>query len=190
MIEPQRAPLKILVESNNRIVTAGWAINTTSNNYDFVLVGYNSTGAQQFLNTYTTPNFAPDVLHDLARDAQGNFIVTGQSATDFLNEYLFRMITIKYGGSAVGMQQIENPSNVNAYPNPSTGTFLLMETLGASPIISGNVYDVQGRKVIMLDLVSREINLNKFPAGLYILQYQCENGVLGTLKLMLTNSSY
>jgi len=65
-----------------------------------------------------------------------------------------------------------------------------METLGASPIISGNVYDVQGRKVTTLDLINREINLSKFPAGLYILQYQRESGVLGTLKLMLTNSSY
>ena len=185
-----RAPLKLLVEPNNRIVTAGWAINSASSNYDFVLVGYNSTGVQQFLNTYTTPNFAPDVLHDLARDAQGNLIVTGQSATDFLNEYLFHMITIKYGGSAVGVQDVENPSNVIAYPNPSNGTFLLMETVGGSPIINGNVYDLQGRKVTNLDLINREINLSKFPSGLYILQYQRENGSLGSLKLVLSPRSY
>lgn len=131
-----------------------------------MLVGYNSAGVQQFLNTYTTPNFAPDVFHDLARDAQGNFVVTGQSATDFLNEQLFHMITIKYGGSAVGMEQIESSSNVIAYPNPSNGTFLLMETAGGSPIISGIVYDLQGRKVTNLDLINREINLSKIPSGL------------------------
>ncbi len=185
-----RAPLKLLVESNNRVVTAGWAINSASSNYDFVLVGYNSTGVQQFLNTYTTPNFAPDVLHDLACDAQGNFVVTGQSATDFLNEYLFRMITIKYGGSAVGMQQIESPSNVIAYPNPSNGIFLLMESVGGSPIINGVVYDLQGRKVTTLDLINREINLSKFPSGLYILQYQRENGEMGSLKLVLSPRSF
>lgn len=185
-----REPLKLIVEPNNRVVTAGWAINGATSNYDFVLVGYNSAGVQQFLNTYTSPNYAPEVLHDLARDAQGNFIVTGQSATDFLNEYLFRMITIKYGGSAVGIQQIENQANVIAYPNPSNGTFLLMESAGGSPIISGIVYDLQGRKVTNLDLINREINLSKFPSGLYILQYQREDGSLGSLKLVLSPSSY
>ena len=185
-----REPLKLLIEPNNRIVTAGWEVNGATSNYDFVLVGYNSAGVQQFLNTYTTPNFAPDVFHDLARDAQGNFVVTGQSATDFLNEQLFHMITIKYGGSAVGMEQIESSSNVIAYPNPSNGTFLLMETAGGSPIISGIVYDLQGRKVTNLDLINREINLSKFPSGLYILQYQQENGSIGSLKLVLSPRSF
>ncbi|MBK7965183.1 MAG: hypothetical protein IPK10_07745 [Bacteroidetes bacterium] len=157
-----REPLKLLVEPNNRVVTAGWAINGATTNYDFVLVGYNSAGVQQFLSTYTSPNFAPEVLCDLARDAQGNFMVAGESATDFLNEFLFHMIIIKYGGSAVGINEIENPSNVIAYPNPSNGTFLLMETAGSSPIINGIVYDLQGRKVTSLDLINREINLAKF----------------------------
>lgn len=185
-----REPLKLLVEPNNRVVTAGWAINVGSTNYDFVLVGYNVNGIQQFLNNYTSPNLGPDVLYDLARDVQGNFIIAGESATDFLNEFLFHMIIIKYGGSAVGVDEIENQSNVIAYPNPSTGTLILLETLGGSPIIKGDVYDLQGRKVTTLDLINREINLNKFPAGLYILQYQRENGVQGSLKLMLTPSSF
>lgn len=185
-----REPLKLLVEPNNRIVTAGWEINTGSSNFDFVLVGYNASGIQQFRNNYTSPNLNPDRLYDLSGDAQGNFIVIGESAIDFLNEYRYQMVTIKYGGSAVGMEQIETPSSVIAYPNPSNGTFLLMETAGGSPIISGNVYDMQGRKVTTLDLINREVNLNKFPSGIYILQYQRENGEMGSLKLVLSPRSY
>ncbi|MBK7965531.1 MAG: T9SS type A sorting domain-containing protein [Bacteroidetes bacterium] len=156
----------------------------------FCFSGIQLRWVQQFLSTYTSPNFAPEVLYDLARDAQGNFMVAGESATDFLNEFLFHMIIIKYGGSAVGINEIENPSNVSAYPNPSTGTFLLMETAGGSPITNGTVYDVQGRKVTTLDLINREVNLAKFPSGLYILQYQREDGSLGSLKLVLSPSSY
>ncbi|MFN0189449.1 MAG: T9SS type A sorting domain-containing protein, partial [Bacteroidia bacterium] len=185
-----REPVKLLVEPNNRIVTAGWEINTGSSNFDFVLVGYNASGIQQFRNNYTSPNLNPDRLYDLTRDSQGNFIVIGESSIDFLNEYRYQMITIKYGGSAVGIQDVENPSNVIAYPNPSNGTFLLVEKLAGSTIINGNVYDLQGRKVTTLDLINREINLTKFPSGLYVLQYQRENGSLGSLKLILSPHSY
>lgn len=43
-----REPVDMLVEANNRVVTAGWLIDATSTNFNYVLVGYNSSGVQQF----------------------------------------------------------------------------------------------------------------------------------------------
>ena len=189
-VSNNRVPLKLIVEPNNRIVTAGYATNGSALNIDFVLVGYNSFGNQYFFNGYTTPSNYFDRLADLIRDSQGNLIVVGESGNDSLMRYLYKMITIKYGTSTVGMEEINTSNNVIAYPNPSNGTFLLVEKSAGSPIINGNVYDLQGRKVTTLDLINREINLSKFPSGLYILQYQRENGSLGSLKLVLSPRSY
>jgi hypothetical protein len=40
-----REPIAMLVEPSNRIVTAGWAINATTTNYDYILAGYNANGS-------------------------------------------------------------------------------------------------------------------------------------------------
>ena len=181
-----REPLELLVEPNNRVVTAGWAINTATTNFDYVLVGYNSSGVQQFLNNYTTSGLQPDRLSSLARDGFGNFIVTGESADDFLNNYLFKMVTIKYGGSAVGMEEVNAVTNVIAYPNPSgNGRFMLLDASGETPITRGRVFDISGKMVATLDILRQEINLSNFPAGLYLLQFERENIPAGTIKLIV-----
>lgn len=179
-----REPLRLIVEPNNQIVTAGFATNGSSTNFDFVLVGYNSLGIQQFLNNHTSSGNNPDRLADLNRDSQGNFIVVGESATDFLNDYLYKMITIKYGNSSVGVEEINVLHNVIAYPNPSTGIFLLIENGNSSPITSGQVFDITGRLVTSLDVINREIDLGGFSTGFYVLKFQREDKSIGSLKLV------
>lgn len=187
-----REPVELLVEPNNRVVTAGWWIDQFSTNYNYVLVGYNSNGVQQFLNTYnntTNGTSNPDQLRSLTRDSQGNFIVTGESAFEFYNNFLFKMVTIKYGNSAVGIGEINTNgemTNVIAFPNPSSnGRFTLVDASGKSPITGGRVFDNNGRLVGALNLVSQEADLSGFPAGLYLLQYDRENLPSGILKLMV-----
>ncbi|MBL7924084.1 MAG: hypothetical protein JNL88_07790 [Bacteroidia bacterium] len=183
-----REPVDLLVEPNNRVVTAGWWIDAFSTNLNYVLVGYNSSGVQQFLNTYantTNGTSNPDQLRSLTRDSQGNFIVTGESAFEFYNNFLFKMVTIKYGGSAVGLDETTRIDNVKAYPNPSAdGRFLLLEDAGTSPISGGRVFDSSGRCVEGVDLLNREVDLSGHPAGLYLLQYDRDQVPAGTLKLI------
>ncbi len=184
-----REPVDMLVEPNNRVVTAGWWIDQFSTNYNYVLVGYNSAGMQQFLNTYentTNGTSNPDMLRGLTRDSQGNFIVTGESAFDFYNNWLFKMVTIKYGNSAVGEEEaIPQYANVYAYPNPSAdGQFVLLESPGAIPVSGGQVFDINGRRVAGLDPVSREINIICLPAGLYLLHYEREGLPAGCIRLL------
>ena len=184
-----REPVDMLVESTGRVVTAGWRIDATSSNYNYVLVGYNSAGVQQFENTYantTNGTSNPDILRGLSRDPQGNFVVTGSSAWDFFNDYLYKMVTIKFGGSAVGIDNVEpvNADNVSVYPNPSiNGAFQILDAANGTTIIAGTVVDLQGREVAKYD-ASGMIHIESQPAGLYLFRYVRDNGATGVIKMM------
>lgn len=185
-----REPIDILIGPNNKVVTAGWAINGTTSNHDYVLAGYNSSGGVEFINTYTTPttmSFSWDQLRDLTMDSQGNFIVTGHTASEFYNDYLFKMLTIKYGGMIVGIDENNSVQKQFAfvYPNPSSnGKFTLLD---ASPnkIISARIYDSLGRYVTSIDSISGEIDLSKSKQGLYVLVLERENNNTERLKLIV-----
>ncbi|MBK9399688.1 MAG: SBBP repeat-containing protein [Bacteroidetes bacterium] len=185
-----REPLELLVEPNNRVVTAGWWIDATSTNLNYVLVGYNSSGVQQFLNTYsntTSGTSNPDQLRSLTRDSQGNFIVTGESAFDFYNNFLFKMVTIKYGNSAVGVEEMGaiNQDNVYVYPNPSSdGVFYIVAAIGSSAIVSGSVMDMQGKEVARFFPEQSIVHIGDKAPGMYLLRYIRSNGSIGTVKLI------
>ncbi len=177
-----REPVDLIVEPTNRVVTAGWEINGFTTNYDYVLAGYSSAGIVEFINTYSNSlpvSFSWDQLRDLTRDNQGNFIVTGQSSREFFNNYLFKMLTIKYGANVVGMEDKPEWSNRFAfvYPNPSvTGKFELVD---ASPykIVSAKVYDLQGRYVTSMKMDSYKVDLEKQGAGIYVLVLERESSL-------------
>ncbi len=185
-----REPVDMLVEPNNRVVTAGWRIDATSSNFNYVLVGYNASGVQQFENTYANANNGtsnPDILRSLSRDQQGNFVVTGASAWDFYNEFLYKMVTIKFGGSAVGLEESTpaNADNVYAYPNPSAdGSFNIMDAANGTAIVSGSVIDLQGREVFRYVPSAEQIRLGDVPPGLYIFRYVRDNGYTGSIRLI------
>lgn len=185
-----REPVDMLVEPSNRVVTAGWAINSFSINYDYVLTGYTSNGTLSFTNTFT--NNQPvssswDQLRKLARDTQGALIVTGQSAQEFYNNWLYKMVTIKYGGSGVGLEEPvqAGASNVLVYPNPSaTGQFTLIST-SPNAIVSGKIYDMTGRYLFSIDPEAEQINLSNNPPGLYLLMLERKNEQAEMIKLMV-----
>ncbi|MBP6334416.1 MAG: T9SS type A sorting domain-containing protein [Bacteroidia bacterium] len=169
-----REPIDILIEPSNRVVTAGWATNGFTTNYDYVLTGFDASGAVEFVNGYTNTqpvSFSWDQLNDLTRDSQGSFIVTGQSSQEFFNNYLYKMLTIKYGGTVVGTDDldIEKKSFAYVYPNPSlNGLFTLLD---ASPIqiSEGKVFDLQGRFVVDMNIATGQIDLSTSQAGIYLL---------------------
>jgi hypothetical protein len=172
-----REPVELLVEPDNRVVTAGWEINGFSTNYDYVLAGYDASGNTGFINNYTDTVLVSsswDQLRHLARDSQGNFIVTGQCSQEFFNAFLFKMVTIKYGGAVVGTDDMDRKirQSVIAYPNPSVnGLFTLLD---ASPFRTkaGNIYTVNGQLIGKADLQSNQVDLSDQPAGIYILEIE------------------
>lgn len=182
-----REPVDLITESNGRVITAGWRIDAASTNFDYILVGYNSTGALAFENSYTTANYNPDQLRSLTRDQTGDFIVTGESATEFFNNFLFKMVTIKYGGSPVGIPDGPALSDVTVFPNPSaTGKFFFFDRSGQTKISGAKVFDCSGRIVAEFSAadLNTQLDLSDFPSGLYLLQYFRGELPAGVVRLM------
>jgi uncharacterized delta-60 repeat protein len=182
-----REPLSLLIEPNNNVVTAGWAINATSTNYDYVLAGYNSAGINIFTNTYTTAATTNwDQLRSMTRDNLGYIIVTGQTASEFYNTYLFKILTIKYGGLLVDVEEEATAQSVRpfVYPNPSSnGVFELYD---ASPdcIAAAYVFDMQGKSVAALSLSTFQADLSRCSPGTYFLILRRNNGTTESIKMI------
>lgn len=182
-----REPVELLVESTGRVVTAGWRIQTGSTNYDYVLVGYNSAGVLAFENTFTSPNLEPDQLRSMTIDTQGDIIVTGESATDFLNNYLFRIVTIKYGGSPVSISESVKRSTLSVFPNPSSsGKFYLLDESGGAAISRVRIFSADGKMIsVRNDLsVLNEIDLSANAVGLYLIQIERKDNTFEIVRVM------
>lgn len=183
-----REPLELIVEPTGRVVTAGWRIDGATTNYDYVLVGYSTSGVLEFENIYTTPNFNPDKLNSLIRDNAGDFLVTGESATAFLNDFLYKMVTIKFGGTPVGQNELLLQSDALIFPNPSSnGKYIFMDRSGSENISGAKIYDSSGRMIKEIEKsdVRSEIDISEFPQGLYLFQYfmnEIPSGVIRIIK--------
>ncbi len=189
-----REPVAMMTDANNNIITAGYMLVNTTSNLNYVLVAYNSNGIQLWLNTYASTGFTnqnPDRLTSFTRDAIGNYIVTGESSNESFNNTHYRMVTIKYGNSPVGINELQLANSklvddVFAYPNPSaTGKFNLMDASPKAPISGGNVYDLQGRMISTIAVVNEMIDLSYLSPGVYFLHYQRNNVETGVLKLII-----
>jgi hypothetical protein len=67
--------------------------------------------------------------------------------------------------------------NALVYPNPSTGVFNFQKESSPLQLNSINVYDPQGKKVVVATNTS-SINLSNLPAGVYIFSAQKENEII------------
>jgi uncharacterized delta-60 repeat protein len=185
-----REPVDLIVEPGNRVVTAGWAININTSNHDYVLAGYNSAGAVEFQNLYSTStsgSFSWDQLFDFTRDSLGDYIQTGITASEFYNTYLFKIMTLKYGGTVVGTEEINVDHNYTAYvyPNPSANG--IFEFYDASPekLTEARIYDLQGRYVKSMNTGTGKIDLSSATPGMYILILYRNNVAAERLRLIL-----
>jgi hypothetical protein len=189
-----REPTAMMTDANNNIITAGYMLAGTTSNFNYVLVAYNSNGTQLWLNTYASSGFTtqnPDRLRSFTRDAIGNYIVTGESSNESFNNWHYRMVTIKYGSSPVGIDELQ-PSNsklvddVFAYPNPSAnGKFNLMDASPKAAIGGGTVYDAQGKLVKTVLTENDVLDLSDQNSGIYFFRYK-RNGIeAGTIKLSI-----
>jgi hypothetical protein len=184
-----REPTAMMTDASNNIITAGYKVVTNVGNFDYVLVAYNSLGSQIFLNNYatgSTPN--PDRLRSFTRDLLGNYIVTGESSFETINNWHYRMLTIKYGNTPVGINEV-TPStlkdNVYAYPNPSfDGKFMLLDGSPHGNIDGAQIFNIQGQLMKSIEVNNDQFDLSTFPAGIYFMNYTRNKMPAGTLKLV------
>lgn len=155
--------------------------------------GLDSSGTILFNNILYNTLTAGECITDINLDYAKKFYTTGFFSDSYTGQYIgfpncSRIITTKYQGVFVGLNEVSGVKNgdIYAYPNPSSnGRFTLVDASGKSPITRGRVFDSSGKMISTLDLISQEINLSGFPIGLYLLQYERNNLPSGTVKLMV-----
>ncbi|MBR9920081.1 MAG: T9SS type A sorting domain-containing protein [Bacteroidetes bacterium] len=80
------------------------------------------------------------------------------------------------------VQQLTKEYNLEAWPNPTTD---ILTVEANAPIGQVDVYDMSGKQVISIDnkLASSQLDLNlqKLPAGQYLLRIQMEKGIIAKL---------
>jgi uncharacterized delta-60 repeat protein len=106
----------IVVDGSGNVYVAGKTDNdpSTTTNYDYCTLKYNSSGSQQWVKTYNGVGDLTDEASSIVLDNSGNIIVTGHS--DINNNPLidnFNIVTISYtpSGTQSWLQSYQGPSN-------------------------------------------------------------------------------
>jgi Beta-propeller repeat len=81
----------IAVDDSGNVYVTGWSAGTE--NTDYVIIKYNSTGDEQWAQRYNGPGNGYDAPYGIALDSSGNVYVTGTSTGDGTG---FDYATIKY----------------------------------------------------------------------------------------------
>jgi hypothetical protein len=94
----------IAVDGSGNVFVTGYT-TTSTHGKDIVTIKYNSSGTQQWVNTFDDANHGNDEGDEMAIDASGNIYVTGYitTANDKADYY-----TIKYNGSGTEIWNIHN----------------------------------------------------------------------------------
>lgn len=159
----------VAIQSDGKILVAGFSNNSPNN--DFILVLYNGDGSLD--NTFgsggiVTTDFGSydDRAYSAAIQGDGKIVVTGTS----YNGTDFDFAIARYNNSGtVSAEQNNEMSDVNLYPNPTTGILSMLNYRNAEIYI----YDLFGNclldKMIMENNI-KEIDLTFLPKGTYYIE--------------------
>ncbi|MCB0480590.1 MAG: S8 family serine peptidase [Flavobacteriales bacterium] len=81
-----------------------------------------------------------------------------------------------------GLNELVNTSNVNFYPNPATDIVQVQHALNKE--VSGEVYNINGVKVLQFSGVSQTIDFSLLPQGLYVISWTDGRGS-GSVKMVV-----
>jgi uncharacterized delta-60 repeat protein len=120
----------IAVDVSGNVYVAGF-VRPSNGYYDYLTVKYNSSGVQQWVQSYNGPSNSIDLLYDMVIDGSGNVYVTGWSISGSAD-----FATIKYNtvGTVAWIQRYNGTGNLED------------AALGIAIDGSGNVF-VTGRSV-------------------------------------------
>jgi uncharacterized delta-60 repeat protein len=87
----------VAVDSLGNVYVTGTCFDSGTG-FDYVIIKYNSSGVQQWLQKYNGPGNGDDKVHSSALDASGNIYVTGESWGIGTN---YDYATVKYNSSGI-----------------------------------------------------------------------------------------
>jgi hypothetical protein len=152
---------------------------------DFVTVKYNTSGAQQWVQTYNGPGNSADDATSIKVDMQGFVYVTGHSTG--ISGHFDDYTTIKYSQS-IGIKIIssEIPKEFSLsqnYPNPFNPATNIKFQIPKSEFVNMVEYDILGRE--LATLVNEELK-----PGTYEASWDASNYPSGAYFYKLTTADY
>ncbi len=178
-------------DANGNVYVTGIVGDGAGNPQNIVTIGYNSAGAEQWVQTYNGTGNEFDSGNAITVDNQGNVFVTGGSDNPNNTDF----ITIKYS-STIGIQPIssEIPQKFSLeqnYPNPfnpSTKIKFIIPPFNTESSASGvltilNIFDVNGKKI--KTLINENLN-----SGTYEIDFDASGLAAGIYFCKLTANNF
>ena len=103
----------ISVDASGNVFVAGGVYNS-GGNYDFILIKYNSSGAQQWVSTYNGPGNSDDVINAMTLERTGNIYVTGYSV-GVASHYDYATIKYNPAGDSLWVKKYNGTGNSDDY---------------------------------------------------------------------------
>lgn len=173
----------VAVDPTGNVYVTGIVGDGTGNPQNMVTIGYNSAGAQQWVQTYNGTGNEFDSGNALAVDNAGNVYVTGGSDNPNNTDFF----TIKYS-STIGIQQVssEIPQKFTLeqnYPNPFNPNTKIKFSVPQYSFVKIAVYNASGKMVEIL--VSENLS-----SGTYETDFDAANYASGIYFYKLETGNY
>lgn len=179
------------VWENLEIPAGGFGIGLAS---DIQILRFDSqTGvAQHVIQNTEVHTPGRDAIMAMALDNNGDLVVGGYFSshlfygTDFHIQNTgqdsdFFMAKYQLPDTIVGVSEHAVPTQIRAYPNPTTGGLTLQSPI---PLSTYTLTDLQGRLVGAGHVVDNQIDMSHAERGVYILQVRGTQGEIGNVKVV------
>ncbi len=134
---------KIVTDNSNNVYIAGATMNGLTS--DILVIKYNSSGVQQWLQQYNGLGNGEDVATGLCVDSIGNVYITGYTTGTTLNPTNVDLVTIKYNSSGIQQWLKTYDDTINAY---DAGADLTLDNNGMV-FVTGKSYNTNGNSDII-----------------------------------------
>ena len=178
------AAMKVDAAGNSYVTGFSTGINS---GFDYVTIKYDSSGTQQWLETYNGLQSNNDRARAIAIDASGNAYVTGFAIQDAA--LTSDIVTIKYSSVITGIQTDQKGINegFSIYPNPAKDKITISHNSNLADEITISVFSINGMLLLQnkfSNQVMIEMDVKTLTGGIYLLQIQSRQGI-ETKKMLI-----
>ena len=178
----QDGAYSVAIQTNGKIVAAGYSYNGTDN--DFAVVTYNSNGSVD--NTFGTNGIvktqigtSDNAAYALALQADGKIVVAGYAKISSLFGPTYGFAVARYNTDiSIGIEDLDENNGIKVFPNPATERISIIidqSVTFSNPVLS--LYNIYGQLLIENVLTSEksEIDISKLAKGVYVIKFNRGN---------------